>query len=130
MLMSLVRATAVFAYPAPVDLRKSYNGLTGLVAAAWQRNILDGGLYLFVNRPRTGCKVLAWDGTGICIFAKRLERGRFAALWRQAANDANDATTDSTAATPLTLTTTELALFIEGCALVGKQSLSPPALQF
>ena len=130
MLMSLVRATAVFAYPAPVDLRKSYNGLTGLVAAAWQRNILDGGLYLFVNRPRTGCKVLAWDGTGICIFAKRLERGRFAALWRQAANDANDATTDSTAATPLTLTTTELALFIEGCTLVGKQSLSPPALQF
>ena len=129
--MSLVRATAVFAYPAPVDLRKSYNGLTGLVAAAWQRNILDGGLYLFVNRPRTGCKVLAWDGTGICIFAKRLERGRFAALWREAVNDAtNDAMQVSTAATPLTLTTTELALFIEGCTLIGKQPLSPPALQF
>ena len=91
MLMNL-RATRVFAYPAPimertserlvagsVDLRKHYNGLTGLVAATWQRNVLAGGLYLFVNRPRTGCKVLAWDGTGLCIFAKRLERGRVVA---------------------------------------------------
>ena len=119
--MSLVRATTVFAYPAPVDLRKSYNGLTGLVAAAWQRNVLGGGLYLFVNRPRNGCKVLAWDGTGLCIFAKRLERGRFAALWRDTAG---------AAAAPLTLTTSELALFIEGCALIGKQVLSPPALSF
>jgi IS66 Orf2 like protein len=82
MLMSLGRSTAVYAYPAPVDLRKGYNGLCGLVLQTWQRNVLAGGLYLFVNRPRNGCKVLTWDGTGLCIFAKRLERGRFAALWR------------------------------------------------
>ena len=132
-----LRATRVFAYPAPimertserlvagsVDLRKHYNGLTGLVAATWQRNVLAGGLYLFVNRPRTGCKVLAWDGTGLCIFAKRLERGRFAALWRDAPSD------DNVKPSPLTLTTSELALFIEGCALVGKQILSPPVLQY
>ena len=122
--MSLVRATTVFAYPAPVDLRKSYSGLTGLVVSAWQRNVLEGGLYLFVNRPRNGCKVLAWDGTGMCIFAKRLERGRFAALWRGATAG------ESAATAALTLTTSELALFIEGCALIGKHTLSPPALQF
>ena len=119
--MSVARSTGVFAYPAPVDLRKSYNGLTGLVATGWQRNVLAGGLYLFVNKTRTGCKVLAWDGTGLCIFAKRLERGRFAALWRDAS---------TFPATPLTLTTSELALFIEGCTLIGLQPLSPPALQF
>ena len=42
---------------------------------------LGGDLFLFVNRRRTGCKVLMWDGTGLCIFMKRLERGRFADLW-------------------------------------------------
>lgn len=122
--MGLGRATAVYAYPAPVDLRKSYNGLCGLVLQTWQRNVLAGGLYLFVNRPRNGCKVLAWDGTGLCIFAKRLERGQFAALWRPAEND------QPAAATSLTLTTSELALFIEGCALIGKQVLSPPAITY
>ena len=119
--MSVARSTVVFAYPAPVDLRKSYNGLTGLEATGWQRKVLAGGLYLFVNKTRTGYNVLAWDGTGLCIFAKRLERGRFAALWRDAG---------TLPATPLTLTTSELALFIEGCTLIGTQPLSPPALQF
>lgn len=53
-----------------------------------------------------------WDGTGLCIFQKRLERGRFAALWR------DDAQT-------VRLTASELGLFIEGCTLIGKQMLSP-----
>jgi transposase len=96
-----------------------------LVMQTWQRNVLAGGLYLFVNRPRNGCKVLAWDGTGLCIFAKRLERGRFAALWR----DATDKQTPN-AASALTVTASELALFIEGCALVGKQVLPPVAIPY
>jgi transposase len=54
-----------------------------------------------------------YDGTGLCIFMKRLEAGRFAALWRDGSDQ------------PLRLTSSELALFIEGCQLVGRQSLSP-----
>ena len=77
------------------------------------RDVLDGELFLFVNRKRTGCKVLVWDGTGLCIFMKRLERGRFADLW----GDGEDRT--------VRLSTSELALFIEGCTLIGKKSLSP-----
>jgi transposase len=73
--------------------------------------VLDGELFLFVNRRRDACKVLVWDGTGLCIFQKRLERGRFAELWRD----------DGTA---VRLTSSELALFIEGCALVGRRELS------
>jgi transposase len=42
---------------------------------------LGGDLFLFVSKRRTGCKVLMWDGTGLCIFMKKLERGRFAELW-------------------------------------------------
>ena len=118
------RATKVFAYPAPVDQRKGYDGLAGLVTTDLQRNVLDGALFLFVGRTRTSCKILHWDGTGLCLFAKRLERGRFAALWPSAVAPA----------TPLpavvTLSASELALFVEGCMLVGKQPLTPAALHF
>ena len=80
--------------------------------AARQRP-LSGELFLFTNKNRTGCKVLSWDGTGLCLFVKRLERGRFATLWR--------AETDAAVA----LTASELALYVEGSALVGKIVLSP-----
>jgi transposase len=109
------RAVRVFAYPRPADLRKGYDGLYGLVQTGLGRDPLSGELFLFVNRRRTGCKVLLWDGTGLCIFQKRLERGRFASLFRE----------DGTA---VRLTASELALFIEGCDLVGRRALSPVAL--
>jgi transposase len=112
MIFGTSRVLRVYAYPAPVDMRKGYDGLYGLVTQGLKRNVLDGEVFLFVNRPRKGCKVLLWDGTGLCIFQKRLERGRFAALWRD----------DGTA---LQLTTSELALFIEGCDLIGRRGLSP-----
>ena len=97
------------------DLRKGYNGLFGLVQqSGLGRDPLSGDLFLFVNRKRTSCKVLLWNGTGLCIFQKRLERGRFAKLWA----DAGD--TDA-----LVLTASELQLFIEGCVLLSRQRLSP-----
>lgn len=107
------RSVRVWARPQPTDLRKGYNGLFGLVKDELARDPLSGDMYLFVNRRRTGCKVLLWDGTGLCIFMKRLEEGRFAALWRD--GDAG----------VVRLTSTELSLFIEGCELVGRRALSP-----
>jgi len=109
------RAVRVFAYPRPTDLRKGYDGLYGLVQSGLGRDPLSGELFLFVNRRRDACKVLVWDGTGLCIFQKRLERGRFAALWRE----------DAAA---VRLTASELALFVEGCDLGGRRALSPVAV--
>lgn len=77
------------------------------------RDPLSGDCYLFVNATRKRAKVLLWDGTGLCIYAKRLERGRFACLWRDAA------------ARVVRLTMSELQLFLEGSALVGRIALSP-----
>ena len=77
MILGTSRAVRVFAYPAPVDLRKGYDGLYGLVKQGLNRDPLSGDLFLFSNRRRRGCKVLVWDGTGLCIFQKRLERGCF-----------------------------------------------------
>ena len=70
-------------------------------------------LFVFVSRTRKRAKVLMWDGTGLCIYAKRLEEGRFACLWRE-----NGSST-------LRLTMSELQLFLEGSSLVGRVPLSP-----
>jgi transposase len=101
----------VWAYTSPTDLRKGFNGLYGLVVGELQRDPLDGEVFLFVNRRRTNCKALHWDGTGLCVFAKQLERGRFANLWM------DDSKRRS-------LTSSELQLFIEGCTSLFRQRLS------
>jgi transposase len=110
------RVVRVFAYPAATDLRKGYDGLYGLVQTGLKRDPVSGELFLFVNAGRKLCKVLLWDGTGLCIFQKRLEKGRFARLWRDDGS-------------VVRLTASELALFVEGCALVGKQTLSPASVE-
>lgn len=91
----------VFAYPAPVDLRNGYNGLFGLVEQGLGRDPMCGDPYLFVNEARKLRKILVWDGSGLCIFQKRLTLGTFAKLWRD----------DGQA---VRLTQRELALFVEG----------------
>ena len=110
------RAVRVFAHAAPTDLRKGYDGLSALVRESLGRDPTSGDLYLFVSRNRIRAKVLLWDGTGLCVFAKRLEQGRFAALWERCASF------------QLELTSAELQLFLEGCALVGRRRLSPPEI--
>lgn len=107
------RAVRVFAWGAPVDMRKGFEGLSALVRAELRRDVIDGALYLFVGRDRRRAKVLYFDGTGLCLLHKRLERDRFAALWRE--GDARR----------LELSPTELALFLEGSTLVGRAPLSP-----
>ena len=76
------RAVRIWAYPEPADLRRGYNGLYGLVKQGLGRDPLSGEVVLFLNKKRSSCKLLYWDGTGLCIFMKRLERGRFANIWR------------------------------------------------
>jgi transposase len=110
------RTLRVFAYPEPADLRKGFDGLAGLVGSGLGREVLSGDCFLFVNRTRTRAKVLVWDGTGLCIYMKRLERGRFARLWREEASEGEES---------VELTLAELALFLEGSRAVGRIALSP-----
>jgi len=111
------RNLKVFAYCSPCDMRKGYDGLGSLVTHSLQRNPLSGEVFVFVSRNRKRTKVLHWDGTGLCIYSKRLERGRFACLWKSSAEES------------LQLTMTELQLFLEGSVLVGRVTLSPPVFQ-
>jgi transposase len=95
-----------------VDLRNGYDGLSAIVVGTLKKNVLSGDCFLFTNRTRTRAKVLVWDGTGLCIYQKRLERGRFARLWRRGGP-------------VLELTMSELSLFLEGCPWVETLALSP-----
>ena len=116
MILGTSRAVRVYAYPEAVDLRKGYDGLFGLVKHGLARDPLSSDVFLFVNERRNACKVLLWDGTGLCIFQKRLEQGRFAAPWRDPGQ-------------VVRMTASELALFIEGCEQIGRHALSPAAIE-
>jgi transposase len=70
-------ATKIYLGGEPVDMRKGFQGLFGLVRDQLGQDPLSGHLFLFTNRTRTRVKALVWDGTGLWVCAKRLERGRF-----------------------------------------------------
>lgn len=61
----------------PVDMRKQFNGLWAMAAEKLQSNPFDGSLFVFVNKGRDRVKILFWDGSGVWVLAKRLEKGRF-----------------------------------------------------
>jgi transposase len=69
-----------YIYRGEVDMRKSFDGLQGLVTNHLGRSSLEGDVYLFFNRRRTQVKMLVWDRSGFVIYYKRLERGTFERL--------------------------------------------------
>lgn len=107
------RQVSVYAYGRPVDMRKSFDTLAVLVKGELGREVLSGDVFVFVGKTRRRAKVLYWDGTGLCLFAKRLEKGRFAAPWERHKEGV------------LRWTMSELSLFLEGSELVGRMRLSP-----
>jgi transposase len=66
-----------YVYEGRVDMRKSFDGLQGLVVNGLGRTGLEGEVYIFFNRRRTQVKMLVWDRSGFVIYYKRLERGSF-----------------------------------------------------
>jgi len=108
------RQVRVYAYREPADMRKSFNTLGALVAQGMGRDVMSGDIFLFISRSRTRAKLIFWDGTGMCLFAKRLGKGRFAAPWARPGDG------------PLLLTTTELAVLLEGSDLIARMPISPP----
>jgi transposase len=75
--ISLPSAVRAFVCTRAVDMRKGFDGLSGLVEECFRHDLLDGHLFLFVNRRRDRIKVLYFDHDGLAIWYKRLEVGSF-----------------------------------------------------
>ena len=70
-------ATRVYVATGATDMRKGFEGLHGLVRDELGSDPLSGHVFLFANRTRTRLKIMFWDGSGLWVCAKRLEKGRF-----------------------------------------------------
>ena len=84
----------------PVDFRKGAEGLAALVREEMAADPFSGAVYVFRAKRADRVKLIFWDGTGVCLFAKRLERGRF--IWPQASGGV------------VHLSTAQLSMLLEG----------------
>lgn len=97
----------VFLYGAPVDMRRSFDGLYAIARHGMQADPLAGHLFAFLNRRATQIKILYFDRSGWCVWAKRLEQGRFLSDWKQV--------------TTREIDVTQLKLLLEGIEVVRRR---------
>jgi len=76
-LFALPSVLQIHLHAAPVDMRKHYDGLWAIAQNHLRENPREGALFVFVNKSRDRVKLLHWDGSGVWVFAKRLEKGAF-----------------------------------------------------
>ena len=99
-MIGLPAGTRIWIVAGVTDMRRGFVGLSGMVQTALQESPFSGQVYIFRGKRGDLIKVLWFDGDGLCLFAKRLEKGRF--IWPQA--------TDGT----VSLTPAQLSMLLEG----------------
>ncbi|MBL0341682.1 MAG: IS66 family insertion sequence element accessory protein TnpB [Bacteroidetes bacterium] len=77
MILSFSNRYRYFVYGNSCDMRKGYDGLSGLVRNEFKKDPLLGDVFIFLSRTRNKIKLLHWQGDGFCIYSKRLEKGTF-----------------------------------------------------
>jgi transposase len=80
--ISLPSSTNIWIAAGITDMRRGFTGLSAVAQTVLEQNPYSGHVFVFRGRRGDLVKVLWWDGDGLCLFAKRLERGRF--IWPQA----------------------------------------------
>ena len=108
MLPQLSASVRVFLCTRPTDMRKSFDGLTGLVQECFQQDVLTGHLFLFVNRRRDRIKILYFDRDGLVIWYKRLEVGSYEEL------DPSSRAAQASGPAGMELSMADLALILNG----------------
>jgi transposase len=108
-MLSLTGGIRVFVCTQPADMRRSFDGLCGMVENIVQQDPLSGFLFVFRNRNRDRLKILFWDTDGFVIWYKRLEEG----AWQLP----TDMTTQSDGEVSAEISTEELSLLLGGVDL-------------
>jgi len=75
--MFSITSARYFLFREATDMRKSFDGLCGLVNSRLGKDTMSGDIFIFINRPRNRIKLLRWESGGFVLFYKRLERGTF-----------------------------------------------------
>jgi transposase len=109
--ISLAPGTKVYLACQPIDLRAGFNGLASKVQQVLGQDPFSGQLFLFRSKRGDNFKAIYWDGSGLWLVAKRLEKGRF--VWPPIVDGA------------MTLTPAQLAVLIE--AMDWRRTVMPPA---
>ncbi len=78
-MITIPAGTQIWIVAGVTDLRRGFTGLSGMVQTVLEQDPFGGHVFVFRGRRGDLIKVLWWDGDGLCLFAKRLERGRF--IW-------------------------------------------------
>ncbi len=107
------RRTKIYVNKNPTDMRESYDGLFNRAKNILRKDPFSGHLFLFINKKRSSCKCLYYDGTGLVIVAKRLEKGLFSKINPMHKKE-------------IILTQAEFSLFFEGADL-NKRFIESPA---
>src|ERR1700720_3457773 len=99
-MIGLAAGTQIWIVAGVTDMRRGFTGLSGMGQTALKENPFSGQVFVFRGKRGDLVKLLWWDGDGLCLFAKRLERGRF--IWPQAEQGA------------AVLTPAQLSMLLEG----------------
>lgn len=76
-MLHLSATCTYYLYAGQADMRKSFDGLCGIIQSQMALSALNGSVFIFMNRRRTQVKLLLWEGDGFAIYYKRLEQGTF-----------------------------------------------------
>jgi transposase len=106
-MLSFTGSLRVFVALEACDMRKGFDGLSGMVASKLNEDVQSGALFVFSNRSHTRLKIIYWDGSGLWLMAKRLEKGTFS--WPK----------DTDGKTKLALRAEALAMLTDGVDLRG-----------
>jgi transposase len=113
MVPQITGAVRIFVCTKPADMRKSFDGLSGMVQEFLGQDPLSGHLFLFFNKRRDRAKILFWDRDGLLIIYKRLEAGTFQKL------DPTSRTEQVSGTAGLELSVTDLTLILNGIDLTS-----------
>jgi transposase len=108
-MLNLAPGLEIFFCTAPADMRRSFDGLARMAEEHLAKQVLAGGLFVFVNKRRDRLKLLWFDGDGYCLWYKRLEEGTF------------QMPTVRDERTSLTLSATDLSLILGGVDLAARR---------
>ena len=109
-MLNLSSDLKIYAYTRPTDMRKGFNGLSGIVRSEFQSDPTDGSLFVFINRRRDRMKLLHFDGGGYWLYYRLLEAGTFEEL--KPTNDSSRLRIDAT----------QLSMLLAGVSLVASRS--------